>query len=213
MDMAAKVCSLHCAPLSRPAVVVCSCIRATSQDRLQKEQRVQLTSLAVSATTQLLRLFNTGSVSTSGTSTPEASFTQLQDVMDALKGDYDQAYFLTGNLTRSLYADDCYFADPTISFTGRDLYERNLRLLIPFLEEQSLTLFSINKEPGEGCKIRAVWELRTRLRFPWRPVICITGSTIYTLNEQLKVASHVEVWNIPAFEALCQIFRKGDNIS
>ncbi|KAI5079481.1 hypothetical protein GOP47_0004960 [Adiantum capillus-veneris] len=213
-DMVAMVSSVLCAPPPRPAVVPCARIRASSQDRVRKEQKVQLTNLAVSATTELLRLFSpliSGSITTSGTTAPEKNFSQLQDVMDALKIDYDQAYFLTGRFTRSLYADDCYFADPTISFTGMDLYGRNLRLLIPFLEEPSLTLFSMNKEPGEGCQIRAVWQLRTRLKLPWRPIIRVSGSTIYTLNEQLKVTSHVEIWNVPVLEALFQIFRKGDN--
>ncbi|KAH7306330.1 hypothetical protein KP509_22G006900 [Ceratopteris richardii] len=130
--------------------------------------------------------------------------------MDVLKRDYGRAYFLTGEFTRSLYAEDCYFADPTISFKGIDLYEQNLKLLIPFLEEPALTLFSMDKDPGEDSCVRASWQLRTRLRLPWRPIISVGGSTVYILSEQYKVISHVESWDISVWEALSQIFIKGN---
>ena len=102
------------------------------------------------------------------------NITRVQDVIDALIADYQQAYFLTGlysiimihdsslilhdpsiihnqchprnrwfahillfilltlclgNFTRSLYAEDCYFADPTISFTGILLIYQTLFLV------------------------------------------------------------------------------------
>lgn len=171
--------------------------------------------VAVSATTQLLRLCSfpstRGNVSMKDASPCKRNVIEVQDVMDALMVDYDQAYFLTGNVTSSLYAEDCYFADPTISFTGRDTYERNLKLLVPFLEEQSLSLFSLVKEPGEDRSIRAVWQLRTHLKLPWRPFICVDGSTVYDLDEQLRIVRHVESWRISVFEALSQIFKKGDS--
>lgn len=200
-------------PLVVRAPVAVRCVRGR---RSQEEAALPkvVVAAAVSAATQLLRLFsipNVRSATVNDSSPCKGNAIEVQDVMDALMVDYDQAYFLTGNFTSSLYAEDCYFADPTISFSGRGTYERNLKLLVPFLEEPSLTLFSLVKEGGEGCSIRAVWQLRTHIKLPWRPFICVDGSTIYDLDEQLRIVRHVESWSIPVFKALAQIFKKGNN--
>lgn len=176
-----------------------------------------LLGLAVSATTEVLRLFNRNNkrrdVSSYDSIPRERDLTQVQDVVDALMVDYHQAYFLTGNVTSSLYSEDCFFADPTIGFTGRDLYERNLKLLVPFFEEPSLTLVSLNEESDEGRSIRAVWQLRTYLKLPWRPFICVDGSTVYTLDENLRIVRHIESWSISPLDAISQIFKRGGNPS
>jgi hypothetical protein len=54
-------------------------------------------------------------------------------VMRRLKGDFANAYFVTGIIDGSIYAPDCFFADPTIAFSGLDLWRRNLQLLTPSL--------------------------------------------------------------------------------
>ena len=41
------------------------------------------------------------------------------------------------------YDDDCFFADPTVSFRGLDTWRRNLRLLVPFLEDASVDLLTM----------------------------------------------------------------------
>lgn len=169
--------------------------------------------MAVSATTQLLRIF---SINNRKDAPPNRStsvgreLTRVQEVVDALMVDYQQSYFLTGEFTTSLYAEDCYFADPTISFTGTTLYERNLKLLVPFFEEPSITLFSLNEETGDPGLIRANWQLRTFIKLPWRPLICVDGCTTYTLDRNLKIARHIESWSISPVQAVCQLFKPGD---
>ncbi len=44
----------------------------------------------------------------------------------------------------SAYDNDCYFADPTVSFRGLDKWRRNLRLLVPFLEDASVELLALD---------------------------------------------------------------------
>ncbi|OVA05458.1 Protein of unknown function DUF2358 [Macleaya cordata] len=112
----------------------------------------------------------------------------IDDVVVILQSDYENAYFLTGNFTSAIYAEDCTFEDPTIKFRGKDLYSRNLKLLVPFFDCPSLTLQQIEKGvSSETNFVLATWKLRTYLRLPWRPLISIEGSTVYDLDDEFKV--------------------------
>eukprot|EP00256_Glycine_max_P059361 XP_014627813.1 uncharacterized protein LOC100820537 [Glycine max] len=48
----------------------------------------------------------------------------VDDVLRIIQSDHHNAYFLTGNFTSSIYAENCIFEDPTIKFRGK-----NYRLL------------------------------------------------------------------------------------
>jgi hypothetical protein len=39
-------------------------------------------------------------------------------VLRALRVDFEAQYFITGVLTDAIYDEQCYFADPTVSFRG-----------------------------------------------------------------------------------------------
>ncbi|CAN7003043.1 unnamed protein product [Brassica rapa subsp. trilocularis] len=168
---------------------------------------------AVGGVTEVLRLFSVASSpSTTIRTNKDKSYYEdnardIDDVMEVLRSDYGNAYFVTGIFTTEIYSDDCIFADPTISFQGTELYERNLRLLVPFLEDASIELQNMDKsELSQGNYIRATWKLRTYLKLPWRPLISIDGSTVYELDRDFKIVRHVESWSVSAVEAIRQIF-------
>lgn len=106
---------------------------------------------AVSGVTELLRLFSSSSAArdrldaVSSRPKEEISVSGVDDVVMVLKSDYENAYFVTGIFTSSLYAEDCIFEDPTIRFQGTELYARNLRLLVPFFDQPSIGLQDIKK--------------------------------------------------------------------
>ncbi|ESQ49591.1 hypothetical protein EUTSA_v10021425mg [Eutrema salsugineum] len=165
---------------------------------------------AVGGVTELLRLASSPSSSipkNKDRSNSEVTDRDVDDVMGILTTDYGNAYFVTGIFTCAVYSDDCIFEDPTISFQGTDLYERNLRLLVPFLEDASIELQNMEKSVSSQINyIRATWKLRTYLKLPWRPLISINGSTVYELDGDFKIVRHVESWNVSAVEAIRQIF-------
>eukprot|EP00884_Botryococcus_braunii_P021258 jgi/Botrbrau1/7816/Bobra.0159s0244.1 len=131
--------------------------------------------------------------------------------MACIREDFElRAYFITGNICEGIYAEDCWFKDPTVSFTGLRKWQRNLQLLVPFLEGPSLELRSLSRSPpsADGAPVlQAKWRLRTHLRLPWRPLIDILGSTEFTLNQSNQVVKHVESWEVSGLEAIAQMFR------
>ncbi|XP_044483068.1 uncharacterized protein LOC123209247 isoform X2 [Mangifera indica] len=179
--------------------------------------------LAVTGVTELLRLFSSFDKDRSDRvnfkQEEEISNKGIDDVVTTLKTDYDHAYFVTGIFTSEIYDEDCIFEDPTIRFRGKELYSRNLRLLVPFFEFPSIELQKIEKsflrlliwQNVQGANsnndfVLATWKLRTYLKLPWRPFISIDGSTVYELNSELKIINHAESWNVSALEAIAQIF-------
>ncbi|KAF3330150.1 hypothetical protein FCM35_KLT05481 [Carex littledalei] len=167
--------------------------------------------IVVEGVTELLRLFSSkkssdrDSIERNRGQMPSISC--VEDVLEVIQDDYRRAYFLTGNFTVDIYAEDCLFEDPTIKFRGRDRYGQNLDLLVPFFDKASLELEKIQKDLSpETSSILASWKLRTYLKLPWRPLISIKGQTTYNLDKNYKITRHSESWNISAIEAIGQIF-------
>ncbi|KAG6551344.1 hypothetical protein Mapa_007130 [Marchantia paleacea] len=166
---------------------------------------------AISGITEILRVFSLERRSPDPPIITEKVILVIDDVVDALREDYARSYFLTGEFLDSLYTEDCVFADPTIQFSGRDLYKRNLKLLVPFYEDPLLTLENIQQdEDGDSRFVETSWKLRVYIKLPWRPFIAVDGRTKYNLNAENKIVEHVESWNVTAKEALGQIFKPSE---
>ena len=92
-------------------------------------------------------------------------------------------------------------------------------------------------EMTHRSKRQAEWRLRTYLKFPWRPLIDILGTTVYTLDPVttkvrchqsmtglavrvqtsrrtslacVQVVKHIEGWNVTGTAAIAQMFRASD---
>ncbi|XP_012845628.1 PREDICTED: uncharacterized protein LOC105965606 [Erythranthe guttata] len=212
------------------------CCSAAPNGKSKGNQTPQLLKIAVSGATELLRLISPAgrqrgvAVVTNTTETLKSYFSipraydfrtvlvanelddespvsNIDDVLSVIRSDYEKSYFVTGIFTSAIYAEDCTFEDPTIKFQGTELYERNLRLLVPFFDDPSIQLKNIEKVLDSGTEfIVASWKLRTYLKLPWKPLISIDGRTIYDLDAAFKIVRHAESWNISALEAVIQIF-------
>ncbi|CAM8935683.1 unnamed protein product [Rhodiola kirilowii] len=204
--------------------------RCSSEKPEEKRRTPELLKLAVSGITEALRLISsingskwelsnlclnllrrlTSSSSGRNEKREEVSVCDIDDVIMILKSDYENSYFVTGVFTSAIYAEDCVFEDPTIKFSGTELYERNLKLLVPFFDNPSISLQRIEKaSKGESDYIYAAWKLRTYLKLPWRPLIAIDGNTVYELDNKFKIVRHAERWSVSALEAVAQIFTGG----
>ncbi|KAL1159040.1 hypothetical protein V6Z11_A08G264800 [Gossypium hirsutum] len=161
------------------------CCCSVSPENENKTRTPPLLRLAVSGVTELLRLFsssaqgNRADYQLKTEDRDENSASDIDDVLRILKADYENAYFVT----------------------GKELYSRNLKLLVPFFDSPSIRLQKIEKGANmETDFVAATWRLRTYLKLPWRPLISVNGSTIYELDEKLKS------WDVTALEAIGQIF-------
>ncbi|XP_075656978.1 uncharacterized protein LOC142627064 isoform X3 [Castanea sativa] len=151
-----------------------------------KTKTPQVLKLVVSGVTELLRLFSSSN-----------DFSSSNIIFSSEIGVF----------TSAIYAEDCIFEDPTIRFRGKELYSRNLKLLVPFFDCPSIGLQKLEKGINSKANfVLATWNLRTYLKLPWRPLICIDGSTIYELDDEFKIVRHAESWNVSALEAIGQIF-------
>ncbi|KAK7355999.1 hypothetical protein VNO80_15264 [Phaseolus coccineus] len=179
-----------------------------SMNKESESETPQILKIVVTGVTELLRLFSPSfDRSSFEIQRDQFPISTVDDVLSIIKSDYDNAYFVTGNFTSSIYAENCIFEDPTIKFRGRELYARNLKLLVPFFDQASIILQKIEKDVDSDRNfVLASWKLRTNLKLPWRPLISIDGSTVYELNEDYRIVRHVESWNVSAVEAVFQIF-------
>nr|CAN65783.1 hypothetical protein VITISV_010563 [Vitis vinifera] len=101
-------------------------IRCCSTTPDNKEKTPQLLRIAVGGVTELLRLVSFGQNrldSMSYKQGDELLVSCIDDVLLILKSDYENAYFVT----------------------GKDLYSRNLKLLVPFFDHPSIALQKIEK--------------------------------------------------------------------
>ncbi|KAL2478563.1 uncharacterized protein Fot_47577 [Forsythia ovata] len=130
-------------------VHVFRCCSSAPNDKNRETQTPRLLKVAVSGVTELLRLFSfTGggrSISVDKDRRDDIPVSSIDDVLSTIKSDYEKAYFVTGLFTSAIYANDCTFEDPTIKFRGKELYSRNLSLLVPFFEDPSIQLKKIEK--------------------------------------------------------------------
>ncbi|CAK0787080.1 hypothetical protein CVIRNUC_010296 [Coccomyxa viridis] len=208
----AGFCGLHAANSSAWASTSATCRASVAK------QESPLVRAGVSALTSLLRALGIGQ----RTKESEQQARRLDRVapgnvsaiMDCISTDFrEHAYFVTGDIWEGIYAEDCFFGDPTVSFTGLQRWRQNLQLLVPFLIEPRIMLFSLTELPDladadASKRLKADWRLTTHLKLPWRPFIDINGSTEYTLDpERQQVVRHIESWSVTGTEAILQLFR------
>lgn len=135
-----------------------------------------------------------------------------EQLLEGLRRDYLEAYLWTGDIDPSLYEPSCSFTDPTISFKGLDVFQRNVASLRPlvnnFVDRYGVQLLSIERVDDESS-IVARWRMWGELNFFWKPCIDVVGRTqfIYSPQNGNRVCAYNETWEISAAEALLQLLR------
>ena len=136
-------------------------------------------------------------------------------LLESIRSDYaERMYFVTGDISDNYYAEDCTFIDATISFSGLQLWKRNIGFMRSFFIQPSIDLTSISLQLAQGehgeeqPQVHTAWRLRTFVRLPWTPLVDIKGATVHYVNgESMKIFRHEETWEVPALEAVAQLFR------
>lgn len=145
---------------------------------------------------------------------PERAFERIssQQLLDGIRADFEERQYLwTGDIDLELYAEECEFTDPTISFEGLSRFQSNMKSLTPVVnalvprEHRRCLLRSL--ELGEDGAVRARWRMVGSLSLPWSPRIDLGGETTYTPGSDGRIRSYSERWDIDAAEALLQLLK------
>ena len=132
----------------------------------------------------------------------------LQETLQRIRSDTDRSYFLSGQVDTFIYDEDCLFADPFVSFRGRDRFVDNLQNLGSFITKYSAKLLDYSST-SDGAQVNTKLMVKLELNLPWKPVLAWPWGVTYSIDtDTFLVTKHVESWDIDAFEGVKQIFRK-----
>jgi len=127
----------------------------------------------------------------------------------------DRSYFLSGEVDRLIYSEDCVFADPFVSFRGRDRFIDNLASLGSFITNYDARLISFDTDvvdveaSADPLTVSSKIMVKLELNLPWKPVLAWPWGVAYTIDPaSYLVTDHIESWDIDAIEGVKQIFRK-----
>lgn len=137
---------------------------------------------------------------------PSATFSvakdrrSIQDIKRDVEADFvTRRYYVTGNLTRSLYRPDCLFTDPTTRVASVEKYTDAVKVLFD-PDNAQVDLLSLEIE--DESHLFAKWRLQGYLKFPWHPYVApYTGTTRYSVDSDGLIYDHAETWSISALDA------------
>jgi len=146
----------------------------------------------------------TNSISNIDLNKPPSS---LDETLKRIQLDNDRSYFLSGEVDRYIYDEQCTFADPFVSFDGRDRFIDNLANLGSFITNYDAKMINYSVEKN-GEEVVTKVMVKLELNLPWKPVLAWPWGVTYFINpETYLVTDHIESWDIEAWEGVKQIFR------
>jgi len=132
----------------------------------------------------------------------------LDQTLQRLKLDSERSYFLSGEVDRLIYSENCVFADPFVSFKGRDRFIDNLANLGSFITNYNAKVLNYSVE-NDGTEVNTRFMVKLELGLPWKPVLAWPWGVQYIIDpDTYLVTEHIESWDIAPLEGVKQIFRK-----
>mmetsp|Transcript_11589 Transcript_11589/g.18201 ORF Transcript_11589/g.18201 Transcript_11589/m.18201 type:complete len:270 (+) Transcript_11589:158-967(+) len=133
-----------------------------------------------------------------------------EELMKRLEKEYENEYFISGDMDLSLYEEDCLFADPFASFRGRERFKTNLDNLGLFVSDSECRLLSLTADPEDSNAITSRVMVKLELRLPWKPVLAWPWGVKHVIDERSgRISQHLESWEIAAGDGIAQVFRPG----
>ena len=136
----------------------------------------------------------------------------------------DREYLWTGKLSLDVFDRNATFADPTLSFTGKDKFAKNAQSL-DRVSKQLIRSHAVSLRHTEIDERRKViiahWQMVGDFKLPWAPRIDVSGATEFAYSGSppsertseddapLRIVSYRERWITDPFEALLQLAKPG----
>ena len=134
----------------------------------------------------------------------------LDETLKRINEDNDRDYFLSGEIDSLIYDENCVFADPFVSFSGRDRFIENLQNLGSFITKYDARVIDYSSVTYEESIpiIQTKIMVKLELNLPWKPVLAWPWGVKYEIDpETFLVTKHEESWNIEPLEGVKMIFR------
>lgn len=134
----------------------------------------------------------------------------LDETLQRINDDNDRYYFLSGEIDSLIYDEECVFADPFVSFAGRDRFIQNLQNLGSFITKYDAKVLDYSSVTYEDSIpiIQTKIMVKLELNLPWKPVLAWPWGVKYEIDpETFLVKRHEESWNIEPLEGVKMIFR------
>lgn len=142
-------------------------------------------------------------------SPPKLTGLSPEELADRIRDDFvRKQYYVTGNLSSELFADDCLFTDPTIKVTGWKFYTDAVKTLFD-ADQSKADLISL--EVLDGGDLQLKWRLEGVIKpWPGHPSIKpYTGVTRYVQNSDGLISKHLETWDTSIIDVFLSVFWKG----
>lgn len=138
----------------------------------------------------------TGSIST------DAPPTSLDETLQRIQVDNEREYFLSGQVDKLIYDENCVFADPFVSFEGRDRFVDNLQNLGSLISEYSAR--PLDYTVGDNA-VDTKFMVKLQLKLPWAPVLAWPWGVRCEIDPDTNlIVLHKESWDIDAWEVRCR---------
>ena len=134
----------------------------------------------------------------------------LDETIQRINDDNDRYYFLSGEIDSLIYDVDCIFADPFVSFSGRDRFVQNLQNLGSFITKYDARVLKYSPVTYEDSIpiIETKIMVKLQLNLPWKPVLAWPWGVKYEIDpDTFLITKHEESWNIEPLEGVKMIFR------
>ena len=135
----------------------------------------------------------------------------FEEVSRGIREDFRRGYLFSGEIEEEIYAGNCTFTDPTLSFQGLDTFVNNIASIRPlvdlFIEDAFVILYSLSPTDSSYVSLQASWRMSGGLRLPWRPRIELQGCTTFKLSPSQggRIVEYYEVWYTEPLQVLSQI--------
>ena len=115
-----------------------------------------------------------------------------------------KGYYVTGQLSREIYDDNCFFdgPDPDMPVVGLQKYLLSAAHLFDHHQSRADLTRPLQIDADAGT-IRAHWRIEGVINLPWHPQMKpMTGSTTYVIDPHSGlVCEHREQWDISVLDA------------
>lgn len=137
----------------------------------------------------------------------------MDEALLRIQMDNDRYYFLSGQVDKLAYTEQCTFSDPFVSFDGRDRFVDNLQNLGSFITNYNAKMLKydvIQNDDDSGItQVKTKVMVKLELNLPWKPILAWPWGVTYDIDQKtFLIQSHAESWDIEPWEGVKQIFRK-----